>query len=446
MAILRGYSAENKAYTAAGTLSNSYGTTISTTSPESSLDITQSSSTTDYAKNHYRNGYVVFRTDNMIVGQYYDVSIKVTNITSNPLETALSELCLTPPSGGITPPTEIIGNVLIWKNILYRDTNGIQSWEVRICGMSCTISEFMVTPANTNDGVYEPYDGTKLDVTFPTLGKNLFNAEFSRKNVDYQSGAIGGNNTRITSDFVELAPNTYTFSLKESKQLTVYFYTQPNTGGNYFVSSERISEWQSTPFTFTTTEKRYALFVLRNSDNSEILTTDVSEVMLNTGSSASTYEPYNNSVYGGSLELTTGVLTLTHAEYKTTWGTGTNSFVLTTNERRRIALPFICADATWNTAGACNVALWSWSYDSDTTHFYNHQSYSYVFLPIGTDDSTEIQIVGTLATPITIQLDPHSITTFKGINTIWANTNGSIEIENHIDLQTIKEYADNAGI
>ena len=51
-----------------------------------------------------------------------------------------------------------------------------------------------------------------------------------------------------------------------------------------------------------------------------------------------------------------------------------------------------------------------------------------------------------LETPITIQLDPHSITTFKGTNTIWANTNDSIEIENHIDLQTIKEYADNAGI
>ena len=57
-----------------------------------------------------------------------------------------------------------------------------------------------------------------------------------------------------------------------------------------------------------------------------------------------------------------------------------------------------------------------------------------------------INVVYELENPITIQLDPHSITTFKGTNTIWANTNGSIEIENHIDLQTIKEYADSAGI
>ena len=135
----------------------------------------------------------------MVIGQYYDVSIKVTNITSNPLETALSELCLTSPSGGITTPTEIIGNVLIWKNMLYRDTNGIQSWEVRICGISCTFSEFMVTPANTNDGVYEPYDGEKLDVVFPALGKNLLQVTATSKTESGCTFTVNNNGTITVS-------------------------------------------------------------------------------------------------------------------------------------------------------------------------------------------------------------------------------------------------------
>ena len=34
----------------------------------------------------------------------------------------------------------------------------------------------------------------------------------------------------------------------------------------------------------------------------------------------------------------------------------------------------------------------------------------------------------------------------KGINTIWSNVDSDIYLENHIDLETIKNYADNAGI
>ena len=448
MAQIRGYSAENKPYTAEGALSNSYGTTISTTSPESSLVITQSSSTTDYAKNHYRNGYVVFRTDNMVIGQYYDVSIKVTNITSNPLETALSELCLTSPSGGITTPTEIIGNVLIWKNMLYRDTNGIQSWEVRICGISCTFSEFMVTPANTNDGVYEPYNGAKLDVVFPALGKNLCPPPVKGIGVQGYNGEEYTDTSKATTDYIPVDFTTnpnYRFSgMPSSLTMWVSGYNANKEFVGRTASDKRVA-YTITSSKFTegshayTGDIAFVRLTFSAGSGASIDDVDSASIQLEIGDTTTAYEPYCDTVYNGSLDLVSGVLTLTHAEYETTWGAGNNLFVLTANEGRRITLPFTCVDATWDATGACNVTSWRWSYESDTTHFYNHQSYSYVFLPVGTDDNTKIQIIGKLAEPVTVQLTPEQIKTFKGLNTIQSDVNGTIIIDSYMDLQGYKD-------
>ena len=45
------------------------------------------------------------------------------------------------------------------------------------------------------------------------------------------------------------------------------------------------------------------------------------------------------------------------------------------------------------------------------------------FLPVGTDDSTEIQIVGKLAEPVTVQLTPEQTAVIKGINTYKVDKN-----------------------
>ena len=454
MAQIRGYSAENKTYTAAGTLSNNYGTMISTTSPESSLDITQSSSTTEYAKNHYRNGYVVFRTDNMVVGQCYDVSIKVTNITSNPLEATLSELCLTPPSGGITPPTEVIGNVLIWKNMLYRDTNGNQSWEVRICGISCTISEFMVTPANTNDGIYEPYEGIVKQYTFPVLGKNLCNtsvdntipfAYSGHDNYTISNGTVYITGKTLFGFKVPVTPSTkYRWSLNITSNITIEAF-------DYESEPDEIQNADHTCY-YTTNATEGTITVPEGSNwivfAFYTTKTDVtiSNIQIELGETTTSYEPYTNTVGIGTLDATAGTLTVTHMIYTTTWGKGEAANIKENNERRKFTAPFVFKNATVLKTGASNIAPWLWDYDIDTIHFYNHQQYSYVFLPIGTSDDTEIQIMGQLAEPRVISIPPITIKTFRGTNTIWTNTNGSIEIENHIDLETIKEYADNARI
>ena len=178
MAYLRGYSAANRGYDLDGVLSNSYGTTISTTDPVRSLVITQSDSTVDYDKHNYRNGYLSIRSDNMVPGMRYDISFRVTDILSNPLNASLSDLQLLAGSGTGSMASEIVGDTVIWRNFTYREAATYrQAWELRNCGMSFTLSDFLITPAGTTDGEYEPYTGGRLDVVFPAEVGPVFGGE-----------------------------------------------------------------------------------------------------------------------------------------------------------------------------------------------------------------------------------------------------------------------------
>ena len=168
-----GYSAINNAENQSRALTNSYGTTINTTDfslPDTDVIITQSEYDTTVAASHYKNGYISIHNDNLIYGQYYDVSIKVSNIVSNPLNAELSNFRIYDGSGGNAKgPSEVRNNVIIFRNIEYKKhaTSDKRLFEFRICGMSFTLSEFMVTPANTSDGVFEPFSSSTIPITFP---------------------------------------------------------------------------------------------------------------------------------------------------------------------------------------------------------------------------------------------------------------------------------------
>lgn len=178
MAHVYGYSASTiSSPTSTRYTTNSYGTTLSTTSPEASVTITQSQ-WPESTKASYKNGYIAIGVDNMIFGAYYDVSFKVSNITNNPLNASLSNLRLTNPNGSSYMPDTIENDLIIFKNRCFaqRTTSNLQEkdWQIRICGMSFTLSEFMVTPANTSDGVYESYSGTIIPVDWTSEAGTIY--------------------------------------------------------------------------------------------------------------------------------------------------------------------------------------------------------------------------------------------------------------------------------
>ena len=102
---------------------NTHGTTLSTINPERSVIITQSQAPETSNISHYKNGYMVIELDNLIFGVSYDISFKVTNITSNPLNATLQNLGLGAPNGTRRGPTEIRDNILIYKNFPFSQRN-----------------------------------------------------------------------------------------------------------------------------------------------------------------------------------------------------------------------------------------------------------------------------------------------------------------------------------
>ena len=149
--------------------SNNYGTTINTTDfllPDTKLVVTQSSYTTEYDPVSYRNGYFVIFVDNLDFEKKYNVSFNV-DIINNPLNVDISRIRVLSPLGtGFQSPIMINGNRLFYKNVPFTpySNGGIQNlnrkhFEIRNCGMSFTLSEFMVTPVDEDNFEYEPYQG-----------------------------------------------------------------------------------------------------------------------------------------------------------------------------------------------------------------------------------------------------------------------------------------------
>ena len=161
-----GYSATNSDSNNTRKISNNYGTTLNTTEfslPDTKLIITQTQypNTTNLAV--YHNGYCAVLVDNLIWGQKYNVSFKVEDIVSNPLNTSIANLALLVPSGGRYAVDKIQDNRLFFDNVEwqpYPNANiNRRNFEIRISGMSFTLSEFMVTPVDEDDFEYEPYQG-----------------------------------------------------------------------------------------------------------------------------------------------------------------------------------------------------------------------------------------------------------------------------------------------
>ena len=208
VARITGYNATNTANADIHSdLSNKYGTTINTNDyslPDTSVIVTQTQAPNVSTVHSYQNGYFAIMVKNLIYDQYYDISFKITDITNNLLNCDINTIHIMVPDGSTFSPREINGNRLIFKNVKWKRNASYpnrSNFEIRNCGISFTLSEFMVTPVGMNDGVFEPYCGEVMPVTFPAevgtiyggyvdLAKGEFVAEWAKvtkKLSDYTS-------------------------------------------------------------------------------------------------------------------------------------------------------------------------------------------------------------------------------------------------------------------
>ena len=163
-------------------------------------------------------------------------------------------------------------------------------------------------------------------------------------------------------------------------------------------------------------------------------------IMVELGTTATAYEPYvpitetdivfPPPVYGGTLDVVSGVLTVDTVCDTFTWGNARTSADLTNVTRKVFELSNLVVNTTTKDGKYCDKAIFRNDYSADTVHFYtvvvNGTPLAYVYLPIGTPDTETVQIAYPLATPQEIQLTQQQITAIVGDNTIWSDADGSM--------------------
>lgn len=226
---------------------------------------------------------------------------------------------------------EILGEIAVaccgnWV-VVFQENSGNQVAKLRLVTMadmqSANVSQAIgrnVTAFTKGDTilpvndvrVYYGYDSNGVALyegaTSFVAGNNLFNINanpIEQGAIASANGEDTGNATRVrTNGYVSVSPSTqYTLSASTSKVFVLQYkgdksYTNLSSG------------WQSgAGYTFTTgATTEYVRFVFANANDSAIVPTDLSWVMLNTGSSALPYEPYIDPVAVGR-EYTTELKT-----------------------------------------------------------------------------------------------------------------------------------------
>ena len=231
------------------------------------------------------------------------------------------------------------------------------------------------------------------DVVVSRTGKNLCDTSLVYNGyINVSQSKIASNaNARIL--YLPCKPNTrYTFSKQAGHRFVVAESTVIPT--NNVVVSNAVSDYTASSITITTSAsaKYLVAFVyLSTADTGVTADQMLATCQIELGSTATTYEPYQGdtyttalgtTVYGGTLDVTTGVLTVTDA----------------------------------------NIA----SYNGETlpsTWISDRDVYA-----SGTTPTTGAQVVYKLATPTTVQLTAQQIELLQGTNNVWANS-GDVTVE-----------------
>ena len=157
------------------------------------------------------------------------------------------------------------------------------------------------------------------------------------------------------------------------------------------------------------------------------------------------YEPYSGmnieidlgqTVYGGKLDVLSGVLTIDRVFATKKWGQMSTVYNGETHSTKSLNF-----DANVLKGGQNSITNITATYieatTAQSTHYYvgSNLKTVYVVLPNDTNTDVDIQVCGTLEEPIEIQLTPHEVNSLLGVNNIFADT-GDTVCEYRADTKT----------
>ena len=252
-----------------------------------------------------------------------------------------------------------------------------------------------------------------------------------------------GNTTYIGGSdyFVLLKAGTYTMS--EGGTLAYLYWRKEGTTNNNIIHTNA-----SHSGSFTLEEDSYVRFWYYAGSNDATY----SDIMLNVGETASPYTPYvgqsypvtfpdGQTIYGGTLDAVTGVLTVEWAKFVAT------SSAIRRNDGNRWYIPNMYTNSIVPQADTANAVI-SNVFKSATGGQYDDKCFinSSGAIRFNTSEEyesinallsaiPEMEFVFLLATPIEIQLDPITLQTLLGDNTIWSDANSTIELDYRADTK-----------
>ena len=293
-------------------------------------------------------------------------------------------------------------------------------------------------------------------------GKNLF----SEATVGYLSGSTEQNNFGVFNAnagkgtfFIGKIEHGKTYTIKSyyfsgiSRFRIGLFKNYPKFNKNhpYGTVAQPVSEPNPTEdrtYTFTNTDYNWVVLSVRISTEDFIPT---AQAQLEESPSATTYEaphtavtiPFGDTVYGGSLDVMSGKLTVDRAsvtlDENNNWsysveGTGDNRVVCNdaftnfyTLDGTAARSKCLCNRGVYSLIGTSGFGTCFIGKSSGKFYYYVSSDISNLQEFLAWVANNPLQVSYRLATPLTYQLTPAQVTTLLGQNNIWADT-GNIDV------------------
>ena len=121
---------------------------------------------------------------------------------------------------------------------------------------------------------------------------NLWDGAVEQGSFQGANGDLVVSPRSVRSTGIQLSGGNYTISATGCDSIILLVYS---TAADYILS-ESTTSFQDLPFSFSLNDERIIRFALKKNDNSNILPSDISNIMLNAGSTALPYEPYGYKV------------------------------------------------------------------------------------------------------------------------------------------------------
>lgn len=347
------------------------------------------------------------------------------------------------------------------KRLMWLKTVALNAWKTVtgavvsfLCGSSSPMKSLTVTMLPQQSGSGDPSPDNVRPITGHSevnvwrTGKNLFDPSnvldntyinASTEKLTYASGS--------KTVYAKIEPGkTYTVSKIQSARFTVAFTDTfpevPTSGNPTNTTTNRQQDNTATSITRTApTGSAYIVAVVCHSSDADAAAI-LASVQIEESEAATAYEPFTGStisvtistppgtVYGGTLDVVSGVLTvdkagvdmgtsdqITYSYNATLAASGT--FPFTVNGRKNTEA-VMCSAYKVNSPGSWNVENGeiAWVSGNNNLRIRNTECSTVAQLQTAL---TGVQLIYTLATPLAYQLTPQEASTLVGQNNVWSD-------------------------